>query len=131
MSTLELLAAYLGRTVWIPGGLGGQCVDWANLYLINVPKIAVIRANAVDWAGLNLPGFRWTVNTATNAPTIGSLVVWREAKQVGVGPFGHIAIALAADAMSLLSCDQDWPFGAPVSIVLHTYAGVVGWHKPI
>ena len=43
------------------------------------------------------------------------------------GVFGHIAIALAADPMALLTFDQNWPEGSPSALTLHDYGGVLGW----
>lgn len=131
MSLLTWARGLQGAHVAAPGGLGGQCVDLANLYLAHLGYPAV-RANAADWAGPGrVPGWRWTANGPVNAPPAGALVVWRaNVPAVGIGPFGHIAIALAADGDGLLTLDQGWPPGAPVSAVLHVYGGVAGWHTP-
>jgi len=43
---------------------------------------------------------------------------------------GHIALVLTADNLHILSADQNWPVGAPVSLVLHGYSGCLGWFAP-
>jgi hypothetical protein len=128
MRVLDFLDILLGHRVTAPGGDGGQCVDLVNLYLMRVLGLPQIHANAVDWANVRLAGRSWVVNLPRNAPARGDIVVWGREPKVGTGVNGHIAIALTADDMVLLSFDQNWPEGAPVSIVVHTYAGVLGWH---
>lgn len=121
----------LGRLVTAPGGVGGQCVDLVNLYVM-ARGAPPLRRNAVDWA---LPGallrWSWEPNGPSNFPGAGAVVVWKgNVTAVGTGPYGHIAVVLAADAMTLLSLDQGWPPGAPVGLVWHSYRGVSGWWTP-
>ena len=127
---LELVAHRLGQVVTAPGGLGGECVDWTNVYLESLGR-PLIHANAIEWSRLEVKGFAWTANTPYNAPTLGSLVVWREWSLHSIGPSGHIAIAIAADNLVLVTVDQNWPDGAPVRLVVHDYGGVLGWHRPL
>jgi len=130
MTLLGLLQRCLGTIVQARGGLGGECVDWINVYLQSVLGQTGIQKNAVDWATVEVNGFTWTVNGATNYPHKGAIVVWGQNQVVGTGPNGHIALCIAADPMHLLAADQNWPDGAPVSIIEHSYAGVLGWHEP-
>lgn len=127
MSVLSFAATYLGRRVAAPGGLSGQCVDLANLYLVEVLRVPEVRANAVDWPQASIPGAAWVSNEALNAPSRGALVVWKPTPSLRIGEFGHIAICLTADVMHLLTLDQNWPDGTVVATVLHSYKGVAGW----
>lgn len=129
MRILSFAASVLGRRVQAPGGLGGECVDLANLYLSQVWSLPHVWSNAVDWKQIRLPGWSWTDNKATNHPPAGSLVVWGQSKQAGTGPNGHIAIALYSEVMYLTTLDQNWLVEA-VSLNLHNYSGVLGWHSP-
>jgi CHAP domain len=130
MTLLDLLARNIGYVVQAPGGLGGECVDWSNLYLVEVRGQAAVQANAVDWAGKTIAGMTWVPNSATNYPKAGAIVVWHSNAGEGIGANGHIAVVLDADAMHLVTCDQNWPEGAPVSVILHPYPGVAGWFSP-
>lgn len=130
MRLMQFVRSMLGRHVQAPGGLGGQCVDLTNLYLADVVGAQLVRADAAQWAGRAIPGLRWIENTPDNAPEYGCIVVWREYAPHGIGVAGHIAVALVADPNELVSCDQNWPDGAPVSLQLHDYGGVVGWFAP-
>lgn len=129
MTLLDFAASYVGRVVTAPGGLGGQCVDLANLYITEVLGKAPVRANAKDWPAF-ASSMYWVPNGPSNAPSPGALVVWRPKPGVQIDPNGHIALALMADAMHLITLDQNWPDGAPVSLVLHSYRGVAGWLLP-
>lgn len=123
------LASNYGKTVQAPGGIGGQCVDLANLWLI-ARGGSPVRLNAADWASdlHTLKGRPFVPNGPVNFPAPGAIVVWkRNIGSLGIGPYGHIAVVLAADANSLVTVDQDWPIGSPVQTVVHTYEGVAGW----
>lgn len=131
MNVVTWARVRVGQVVTAPGGLGGQCVDLANVYLV-ARMAALVRRNAADWAlpGI-LPGWTWEPNGPVNAPPAGGLVVWRRNVTLqGIGQYGHVAIALAADPGQLLTLDQGWPEGAPVSLVWHPYVGVAGWWIP-
>lgn len=128
MTLADFMAARIGKRVTAPGGDGGQCVDLANLYLQLVLRLPLERLNAVDWRHVTLRGHRWVANAPTNSPSAGDIVVWGEDARVGTGPFGHIAIAVLASPLRLLSVDQNWPEGSPVALRWHNYDGVLGWH---
>ncbi len=129
-SPLSCMAANLGQRVQAPGGLGGECVDWANIFLAEVHRLPPVHANAVDWRNVTLPGFTWVANTPFNAPGLGSLVVWHAYPRLSVGPNGHIAVAVSGDSGHFIACDQNWPEGSPVALTLHAYGGVAGWLAP-
>jgi hypothetical protein len=132
MNIVAWCRGVVGRVLTAPGGVGGQCVDLINVYLV-ARGGAPVRANAADFARAGaVPGWRWVPNGPGNAPVAGDIVVWRaNVAGEGIGPYGHIALAMAADSMQLLTLDQDWPYGAPVALVWHRYAGVEGWHTPV
>lgn len=127
MSPLVFAAKYIGQVVTAPGGDGGQCVDLANIWLAANRGTPPVRLNAVDWATTAIRSWKWIANTPQNSPARGSLVVWGQNAAVGTGQYGHIAIALTADSAELVTLDQDWPFGSPVALTLHSYEGVLGW----
>jgi hypothetical protein len=118
----------VGRRVTAPGGLGGQCVDLTNVYVMAQGKPAV-RRNAVAWAAAGaIPGWLWVPNGPRNYPPLGAVVVWKgNVTAIGTGPYGHVAVVMAADPVALLTLDQDWPEGSPVALVWHGYEGVAGW----
>lgn len=126
VSLLEFAAARLGKTVQSPGGLGGECVDLVELWLMarGRPRVA---GNAVDLLRNAPPVYKRVENSADNFPSAGDVVVWGQSKAAGTGVYGHCAVCVHADSMWLLTLDQNWPEHAPVSLVLHTYAGVLGW----
>jgi hypothetical protein len=129
LTPLAFANRHLGQRVTAPGGIGGQCVDLINVWLIDSRGLPAVRLNAVDWAGKKLPGLAWVANKPANVPPRGAIVVWGESADVGTGVDGHIAINLTADAMTLCTCDQNWG-GEIVTLQLHSYHGVLGWHVP-
>lgn len=130
MAPLTFAHEWLGKRITASGGDGGLCVDLANQWIAECCGLMHVFANAVDWAARPLPGLRWTPNMPLNAPLPGALVVWGEDAGGGTGPFGHIAMVLAADNLHLLTLDQHWLQGEIVAVNLHSYAGVLGWQTP-
>jgi len=129
MRTLAFVQAHIGSYLTAPGGAGRQCVDLVNVYLVDAFRQLPIQRNGVDWSTVSVPGFTWTPNTPLNAPPVGSLVVWGPYAKHSISEYGHIALALVADTMTLLTFDQDWPIGAACQLTLHDYGGVLGWHQ--
>src|SRR5579863_2439169 len=84
---LPFIARWRGQTCNFPGGAGGQCVDLANQYLQDVWMADPRRLNAVDWAGIALPGMAWVKNSPTNTPPAGALVVWGPFAKEEIGEF--------------------------------------------
>lgn len=130
MTPLSFTWAHVGQHITSVGGIGGECVDLANEWLAEAYGLPHIYRNAIDWRGVAIAGHTWVENTPTNYPSIGSIVVWGPNARWGIGPFGHIALCLSADAAHLVSFDQNWPTGAAASLHLHDYEGVLGWHQP-
>jgi hypothetical protein len=129
VTPLAFAQRQLGQTLTAPGGIGGECVDLVNVWLVQSRGLSPVHRNAVDWAGQRLPGLIWVKNTPANVPPRGAIVVWIESAEVGIGVFGHIALNLTADAMVLCTIDQNWA-GRYATLQLHSYHGVLGWHVP-
>lgn len=126
------VAAKLGHTLGTDNGDHGQCTGAANDYLWTCHAQPAVRANAVDWRHELLHGWRWINNLPTNAPKQGDIVVWgAHAVNPQISKYGHVAVALAADASRIVSVDQNWPDGEPLAVVCHTYGGVIGWLTPL
>lgn len=126
MRLLDFVARAWGQHIITSGG--GQCVDLCNLWL-QYNGLPYVYRNAVDWVGLRFPGWRWVDNGPTNAPSPGAIVVWRPYPPHGIGPFGHVAVALLADANHLLTFDANWAASTAL-VVSHDYGGVAGWISP-
>jgi hypothetical protein len=108
---------------------GFQCVEIANEWLKELGLAMLPWTNAQDFDDKlksDTSDYVWIVNTPTNIPKPGDLVIWQ-------GPgldFGHIAIFLSGDAMSFTSFDQNWPTGSLPHPQKHTYWNVEGWLHP-
>jgi hypothetical protein len=124
------IARWSGRYAQAPGGLGGQCVDLANLWLLNL-GLPPIRANAIGFRWTIEPGFAWVGNTAAGVPSPSDLVVWGPDVRVGVTDLGHVAIFVAGDRNSFVSFEANWPLGSFPHVQRHDYRGVVGWQHLI
>lgn len=127
MTPLDFAWKHVGDVLTAPGGLGGECVDLANLWLLEAFRLPHVFANAKDWEFAAIKGFSWVRNTPTNVPSAGDLVVWGPEPAWGIGANGHIALCLVADVNHLLSLDQNWPEKSPVAVKFHDYRGVLGW----
>lgn len=123
------LAGALGRSIDYDRAYGVQCVDLVNDYLVNGLVVAGAWGNAVDIKKQHIEGFRWVSNAPTNFPESGSIVVWNaNVRQLGIGPYGHTAIVILADAAHMLTIDQNWDGAPSAQVHLHSYTGVAGWH---
>ena len=112
MTPLDFAWRHIGDVVTAPGGLGGECVDLANLWLMEGYGLGHVWANAVQWQYAKIRHFTWEPNTPMNMPIPGSLVVWQQQADWHIGPNGHIAMALSASRLYLVTFDQNWPEGA-------------------
>lgn len=129
MHYLSWLARFLGVPIDYDGADGPQCVDAVNSYLTLERGVHAVSGNAVDIARQRIAGAVWVANTPTNAPSPGDVVVWQGGvPALGIGQYGHCAIALLADSVTLLSADQNWAGHRYLAVQLHTYVGVLGWH---
>lgn len=131
MRLLEWVQWRQGRAIDVDGVYGAQCTDLVNDYLMKVRGGGRVAGDASAFAREAVPGFRWVPNGPDNSPPIGSVVVWSGPDPIiGTSAAGHTAIAVAADSMSLLTFDQNWPTGGRPVLTWHSYRAVLGWHAP-
>jgi CHAP domain len=129
MTALQWTARNLGREIDLDEAYGPQCVDAVRSFLRDVHPGVDITGDAADVAGQTLGGATWVVNGPHNYPSAGDVVVWKRwSVSLGIGAHGHVAVCLMADPMVLLTADQNWGGAKGVTINVHSYAGVVGWH---
>lgn len=133
MMLASFLARWLGQKVDFDGVYGAQCMDLAEQYNQDVVGAPRLGGNAIDvWTHRGAHTvYRAEANGPVNYPPPGALVVWGPSAAVDTGEYGHIAICLAADPLHLISLDQNWPDGAPISVISHSYSGVLGWLTPL
>jgi hypothetical protein len=127
-SLASFVAQWNGRACDFDRAYGYQCVDlvqyWARDGLGRPPLVG----NAVDaWWGAQAGGWVRVANGPQNSPTPGDVVVWGPSAMAGTGATGHIAVAVLADAMHLISFDQNYPSGSWCHVQVHSYDGVLGW----
>lgn len=137
MTLQEFQNKYLGKQVEYHsyGALAyNQCVDLINAYinqcLDNNTKdyTEIIGTNAKDFGTkFDRDDFEWIINTPTNVPQRGDVMVWNG--NVGGGA-GHVAIFLSGDANSFKSLDQNWSRVERVTLENHNYNNVIGWLRP-
>jgi hypothetical protein len=75
-----------------------------------------------------LPNYYTRHALGTTEPRKGDNIIWNE--NVGSGD-GHISIYLYATAGGFVSFDQNWPLGSAPKKVIHTWANVLGFIRPI
>jgi hypothetical protein len=127
----QFVAKYDGVRITAPGGIGGQCVDLANEYILEVFGFPHEWKNAVEWFGFDPAHFDWVHNNPADLnqiPPRGSIMVWAAA--AWNGNLGHIDVVLSAGPQNFVGFDQNWPLGANAHHVTHGYAGVLGWGVP-
>lgn len=122
MTLAAWIAVVLGQSIDVDQVYGAQCVDLVNDYLRRVKAQPRVVGNAIDVAHQSIVGAVWTANTPNNAPSPGDVVVWSFA------PYGHTGVVLCADAMHLISIDQNWDSVQRAVCIAHNYAQVIGWH---
>ena len=119
----EFLDKNNGKYVEVAGTSNAlnQCVDLANAYLRDVLNQPIVEwTNAKDFPLKIGDKFEYILNTPTNVPIEGDLIVWD-------GGNGHIAIFIEGDANTFRSYDQNYPTGSPCHIQQHNYSSVTGW----
>ena len=122
MTLKTFVQKYSGEKVEFDGKYDFQCVDLVQFYQRDVLRGPTFSGNAKDYARNQHPGhFTLHKNTPWYIPPRGSIAIWTE--KVG-GGFGHNAIVLSASLMRFTSLDQNWPTGAPVTQVRHSYRHV-------
>lgn len=130
MTISDFVTQNSGKLLDFDGEYGAQCVDEVQYYAqsLGLPRFW---GNAVDIADQASAGATWLVNTPTNYPQPGDIVVWKASVPGITGQFGHVAIAVDANPNSFNSFDQNWPTGTACHVQHHTYTGVAGWLHPL
>jgi surface antigen len=105
-----------------------QCVDLANLYLVEVLGLPKIWGNAIDWdRNYNPAKMIYIRNTVSFVPRVGDIAVfgWK------VGKYGHVDIVdnyKPANRINFWSFSQNWPLWSKSRVVIHPmYYGVKGF----
>jgi len=128
MTIQEFFNKWTGEYCEVAGSSAkNQCVDLVNAYIRDVLGLPIIEwTNAVDFPSKVGDKYDYILNTPTNIPEKGDIVVWS-------GKIGHIAIFIEGNANRFKSFDQNYPTGSPCHAQEHTYANILGWlrRKPI
>ena len=125
MTFQEFLEKYNGQyveTAGTPDALN-QCTDLVNAHIRDVLGLPIIEwTNAVDFPSKAGDKYEFIVNTPSNIPERGDIVVWG-------GGNGHIAIFVEGNADTFRSFDENYPIGSPAHIQNHNYTNpqVLGW----
>lgn len=128
---IQWLMARLGEKIDVDGFYGPQCVDAINDYLAYCRSTPRVRGNAIDISAQAIKGMVWTPNLPANSPPPGSIVVWRGGdSQLGLGPEGHVAVAIWCDRWGLVVAEQNWGGHTELRLNSHGYRSVAGWHSP-
>jgi DNA-binding transcriptional MerR regulator len=123
MTVNDFVIKYNGKWVEEAGTSAlNQCVDLANRYIREVLGLPIIEwTNAVDFPSKAGTAYEYILNSPTNIPKEGDLIIW------GGNQYGHIAIFIEGNVDSFRSFDQNYPTGSNCHIQNHTYANVKGW----
>lgn len=109
-----------------PGNVG-QCVGLVEVWTDSL-KLPHVWGNAADLlANAPMNSYGRILNSPTNFPLPGDIVVW--GKSWG-GGFGHTGIVVTAHVMSFIAFEQNDPDGSTPHLKTYTYSGVVGWLRP-
>lgn len=128
MSIEDFFKKYNNQLLDDDGYYGGQCMDVYQRYTKEVLKLQEIRVPAAADVWTNFPdGYEQIVNTPTNNPQEGDVVIWGKSDSL---PYGHIAVCSTGDKDSFTSFDQNWPLGSSCHYQTHNYLDVVGWLRP-
>jgi hypothetical protein len=122
---------FVARWTGVPTPGNVQCVGLVYQWLENL-GLPIKYGNAIDWAGESWADFTWVPYRKGLWPSQGDVVVWGEGC-CDIDGDGHTAICDEAAVASLLTFDEDWPFGSAPQLVAHgcgtgdAYCGVLGW----
>jgi hypothetical protein len=106
----------------------GQCVGLVAVWW-DALRLPHIWGNAKDLLENADPGFyKRIVNTPTNFPIAGDIVVWGDIWGAG---FGHTGICLTAQVMDLVCFEQNDPEYSTPHIKVYSYSGIIGWLRPL
>lgn len=123
MTLTEFLIKWNGKFCEVAGSPGAlnQCVDLANAYIREVLGLPIIEwTNAVDFPSKAGDKYDYILNTPTNIPKEGDIIVWKPSP-------GHISIFLEGNVDTFKSFDQNFPTGSNCHVQNHTYQNVIGW----
>lgn len=128
MTLNDFTAKYNGHAWDFDGAYGCQCVDLVQFYNRDVVGGARFTGNAKDL--INQPGtkYREIMNSPTNFPKPGSIVVWGSSWG---GGYGHTAVVISANPYTMTVLEQNNPYGTGTHTGSHNYQGVVGWLEPV
>ncbi|NJK31410.1 MAG: CHAP domain-containing protein [Deltaproteobacteria bacterium] len=135
MTLKQFIDKWLGETADWDGKYGGQCVDLFRYYcheVLGIGQPNPVNGAADFWSNYSsdpkLHGQFYKIpNTLKGVPEYGDVVVWSSATG---GGYGHIGIYLSGNVNAFASLDQNWPLGAKVRKVPHSYNDVLGWLRP-
>lgn len=128
MTIQEFFDKYNNKGIDFDGFYGNQCMDLAEQYNNEIVKAPRLTGNASDvWDHFPNDYYDKIVNTPTNTPQLGDIIIWN--RNVG-GGFGHIAICENATLENFMSFDQNWPEGSNCHFQPHVYDNVLGWLHP-
>lgn len=127
-------AKWLGKGIDFDGKYGVQCFDLANHYSVNLiggKQFLGMGAYEIYTNFDNQPAhelYERIQNTPEFIPQKGDIMVWG----TGIGQYGHVAICNGeGDTTWFNSYDQNWGYAhAPVTLVKHSYQGVLGVLRP-
>ena len=127
MTIKQFFDTYKDKASDFDGYYGAQCVDLVQFYNRDVYGGPRLTGNAADvWDTYPKDSYTRVVNSPTNNPAQGDIVIWN--RNAGNGA-GHIAVCFAADSSHFTSLDQNW--GVPQAIfIVHDYTNVMGWLHP-
>lgn len=106
----------------------GQCVGLVEVW-IDYLKLPHVWGNALDLLS-NAPSsaYEQVLNTPTNYPVPGDIVVWGGTWGNG---YGHTGICVTGHVMELTVFQQNDPEGSPPHLKLYSYGGIRGWLHPL
>ena len=123
MTLNEFIVKWQGKYCEVAGSPGAvnQCVDLANAYIRDVLLQPIIEwTNAVDFPSKAGDKYEYILNTPTNIPKEGDIMIWKPSP-------GHIAMFIEGNVDTFRSFDQNFPTGSFCHVQNHTYQNVTGW----
>lgn len=123
MTFEQFMIQWNGKYCEVAGSPGAknQCVDLVNAYIRDVLLLPIIEwTNATDFPSRAGDKYEYIVNSPTNIPMRGDIIVWS-------GAIGHIAVVIEATVNTFKSFDQNYPVGSPCHVQVHNYNNIKGW----
>ncbi len=129
VSLTTFVAEWTNKGIDFDGMYGFQCVDLVQQYNKECLGNPTFSGNAIDiWTTYPKGSYDQIVNTPTNAPQKGDIVIWGSL----IGQYGHIDVCISDNNSnnSFTGFDQNWPLGSVCHSQAHTYFAVLGWLRP-